>query len=111
MSHYAQVKNGIVQQVIVAEQNFIDLLPDAGDWVQTSYNTSRNQHRLGGTPLRGNYAGIGCVYDSEYDVFYPPWPGPGWYLDKSTWAWKPVPPYPEDGNAYHWDEHTQTWKQ
>ena len=28
-------------------------------WIQTSYNTSGNQHKLGGTPLRGNYAGIG----------------------------------------------------
>ena len=24
-------------------------------WIQTSYNTSGGVHRLGGTPLRGNY--------------------------------------------------------
>ena len=28
-------------------------------WIQTSYNTSGNQHKDGGTPFRGNYAGIG----------------------------------------------------
>ena len=28
-------------------------------WIQTSYNTSQNTHRNGGTALRGNYAGIG----------------------------------------------------
>jgi hypothetical protein len=28
-------------------------------WIQTSYNTYENQHRNGGTPFRGNYAGIG----------------------------------------------------
>ena len=28
-------------------------------WIQTSYNTSGGQHNNGGTPLRGNYAGIG----------------------------------------------------
>ena len=29
-------------------------------WIQTSYNTSGNQHNSGGgTPFRGNYAGIG----------------------------------------------------
>ena len=27
-------------------------------WIQTSYNTIANTHRLGGTPFRGNYAGI-----------------------------------------------------
>ena len=30
-------------------------------WIQTSYNTSSNTHSGGGTPLRGNYAGIGCL--------------------------------------------------
>ena len=25
-------------------------------WIKTSYNTSKNQHRNGGTALRGNYA-------------------------------------------------------
>jgi hypothetical protein len=28
-------------------------------WIQTSYNTSGGQHKNGGTPFRGNYAGIG----------------------------------------------------
>ena len=27
-------------------------------WIQTSYNTSAGTHNSGGTPLRGNYAGI-----------------------------------------------------
>jgi len=27
-------------------------------WIQTSYNTSGGTHNNGGTPLRGNYAGI-----------------------------------------------------
>ena len=28
MAHYAKVKNGVVTQVIVAEKDFIDTLPD-----------------------------------------------------------------------------------
>jgi hypothetical protein len=40
MSHFAQVQDGIVMQVIVAEQDFIDTLTTPSDWVQTSYNTS-----------------------------------------------------------------------
>jgi len=37
MSHFAKVENGIVTQVIVAEQDFVDT--QEGTWVQTSYNT------------------------------------------------------------------------
>lgn len=109
MSHYAQVKNGQVQQVIVAEADFVATLPDAEDWIQTSYNTYKNQHRLGGTALRGNYAAPGFVYDSANDVFYPPKPFPSWTLDTATWSWQAPVPRPADGGMWDWDETTGTW--
>ena len=28
-------------------------------WIQTSYNTINNTHKLGGTAFRGNFAGLG----------------------------------------------------
>ena len=56
MSHFAKVQDSIVTDVIVAEQDFIDTLD--GTWIQCSYNTHRNAHKLGGTPLRGNYPSI-----------------------------------------------------
>ena len=65
--HFAKVKNNIVEQVIVAEQEFIDALPkeDGVSWLQTSYNTLQGKHydpetkkEDDKTPLRGNYAGI-----------------------------------------------------
>ena len=37
MSHFAKVEDGIVTNVIVAEQSFVD--KQDGTWVQTSYNT------------------------------------------------------------------------
>jgi len=37
---------------------------DANLWIQTSYNTLENTHRLGGTPFRGNYAQPGYTWDS-----------------------------------------------
>ena len=41
MSHYAKIENGIVTQVIVAEQDFIDFISKNNDtWIQTSYNPS-----------------------------------------------------------------------
>ena len=38
MAHFAKVENNIVTKVIVAEQDFIDSLPDSNQWIQTSYN-------------------------------------------------------------------------
>jgi hypothetical protein len=41
MAHFAKVVNGIVEQVIVAEAEFINNFVDSspGEWIQTSYNT------------------------------------------------------------------------
>jgi hypothetical protein len=76
MSHFAKVENGIVTQVIVAEQDVINsgLFGAPHTWVQTSYNTHNGVHALGGTPLRKNFAGIGYTYDSVADEFNPPEP-------------------------------------
>lgn len=109
MSHFAKIENGIVAQVIVAEQDFIDTLE--GQWIQTSYNTLGNQHKLGGTPLRGNFAGIGFTYDQQNDVFYTPQPYPSWTLNQSTWLWEAPTPMPQDGKPYRWDEATLSWKE
>ena len=111
MSHYAKVNNGKVEQVIVAEADFFKTFVDSspGQWIQTSYNTRGGIHTLGGTPLRGNFAGIGFIYDSTNDVFYAPQPYPSWTLDKTTWLWTSPVPYPTDGNKYTWNETTKTW--
>jgi len=89
MSHFAKVLDGKVVQVIVAEQEFFDSFVDSspGTWLQTSYNTYGNQHP-NGTPLRGNYAGIGFTYDSENDVFYAPKPTENATLNTNTWLWE-----------------------
>jgi hypothetical protein len=111
MAHFAEIKNGIVTRVIVAEQEFIDsgVVGIPTTWVQTSYNTHGGVHKLGGTPLRKNYAGIGYTYDNQRDAFIPPKPYPSWNLNESTCLWDSPIPYPSDGNQYKWDETTQTW--
>jgi len=65
MAHFAKVENGLVVQVIVAEQDFISTgaLGDPASWIQTSYNT------------RGN------------DVFVAPQPSADHILDTDTWTW------------------------
>lgn len=109
MSNYAKVENGIVTNVIVAEQDFIDTLPDKSSWIKTSYNTCKGVHLGGGIPLRGNFAGIGYTYDSKNDVFIPTKDFPSWVLNKKTWVWDAPVPYPTDGKAYDWDESAVNW--
>jgi len=109
MGHFAKVVDGKVTQVIVAEPEFFDTFVDSspGAWVQTSYNTIGNKHIQGGTPLRGNYAGIGYTYQSDIDAFVPSQPFPSWTLD-SNFVWQAPVAMPTDG-MYSWDEATQAW--
>ena len=109
MSHFARVTaQGIVEQVIVAEQDFIDTLSDKTSWVQTSYNTQGGQHPEG-RPLRKNYAGIGYTYDRVLDAFIPPKPYASWILNEDTCLWDAPVAYPDDGKTYSWDEATTNW--
>jgi hypothetical protein len=80
-----------------------------GTWIQTSYNTYGGQHRLGETPLRKNYAGIGYTYDRIKDAFIPPKPYPSWTLNDETCLWDAPMLYPTDGKIYNWNESTLAW--
>ena len=114
MAHFAQVEDGIVTTVIVAEQDFIDAHRE-GTWVQTSYNTRGGIHYGqdgepdGGTALRKNYAGIGFIYDSARDAFYLPQPYPSWTLNGTSCIWEPPTAMPDNDNLYQWDEDTTAW--
>lgn len=110
MSHFAKVENGIVTQVIVAEQDVIDSGLFGTGWVQTSYNTRGGQHKLGGTPLRKNYAGVGYTYDEQRDAFIPPKPFASWVLNEDTCLWDAPVAMPNDGAIYRWNEDTVAWE-
>ena len=105
MSHFAKIdKDGIVQQVIVAEQDFINsgLIGDSFNWVQTSYNEN----------FRGKFPSVGDVYDKEKDIFRPVQPFPSWTLDsENKWQWKPPTEQPDDNKMYDWNEDTQAWEE
>lgn len=116
MSHFAHVVNGIVQNIIVAEQDFIDTLENPSEWIQTSYNTWGGVHYDpvtrkpdGGIAFRKNYAIIGGIYDPELDAFYEPKPYNSWILNKDTCFWEAPVPHPNDGLPYEWNESTLTW--
>jgi len=113
MSHFAKVENGIVTQVIVAEQDFIDSGVVGHGWIQTSYNTRGNVHYGqdgqpdNGVALNKNYAGIGYTWDGT--GFAAPQPYPSWTLNQDTYLWESPVPYPTDGKIYSWDEATTSW--
>tara|TARA_R110002051_G_scaffold110157_1_gene182781 strand:- start:249 stop:605 length:357 start_codon:yes stop_codon:yes gene_type:complete len=113
MSHFAKIADGLVTNVIVAEQEFVD--GQEGTWVQTSYNTIGGKHydQDGNedsiTPLRKNYAGVGYTYDSDKDAFYSHKPYPSWTLNDTTCQWESPVPYPSDEKVYDWNEETTAW--
>ena len=87
-------------------------------WKKTSYNTSGGQHKDGGTPLRGNYAGIGMIYDEDNDMFYGKKPYASWVLNTTTASWhSPIGDAPDDltdeekaaETFYVWNEAGQSW--
>jgi hypothetical protein len=112
MAHFAQIdENNIVTQVLVIEQTVIDtgLFGDPNSFVQTSYNTHGGVHRLGGTPLRKNYAGIGYTYDVNRDAFIPPKPFNSWVLNEDTCQYDAPVAMPIDDKMYFWDENSTNW--
>ena len=108
MSHFAQVVDGIVTQVLVIEQDVIDTGFFGTGWIQTSYNTQGGAHPEG-RPLRKNYAGIGYTYDPVRDAFISPKPYPSWVLNEDTCLWAAPVACPTDDKMYTWDEVTNTW--
>lgn len=110
MGHFAKVVDRKVTQVIVAEPEFFNTFVDSspGTWLATSYNTYGNKHTKGGTPLRGNFAGIGYTYDADKDVFYAPQPYPSWILS-SDYLWVAPVLLPTDDKQYQWNEPTLAW--
>jgi len=92
-------------------------------WIQTSYNTAGGQHKNGGTPLRGNYAGIGYTWDEENQIFWTKKPYNSWVKHIPTASWKsPIgdaPALTEEQTTqnnsftykwyYMWNEENQSW--
>jgi hypothetical protein len=142
MAHFAKLgANGKVIQVLTLDnkdmlnadgvedetvgQQYLELHNNwpAQMWIQTSYNTSGNQHRNGGTPLRGNYAGIGYTWDEDDQIFWPKKPYASWVKLISEARWQsPIgdaPALNAEQNSqnearthtwdYNWNEATTAW--
>ena len=105
MAHFAEIRDGVVQRVIVVHDNeeangsqfCHDLL--GGVWIQCSYNNR----------IRKQFPGAGYAYNSTADVFVAPQPYPSWTLD-SNHDWQPPTPMPVvEGKQYAWFEPNKVW--
>ena len=92
-------------------------------WIQTSYNTYGGIHYNGGTPFRGNYAGIGYTWDENDQIFWPEKIYASWVKHNASASWKsPIGDAPAltaeqtsqneaDTHmwSYAWNETNTTW--
>jgi hypothetical protein len=94
-------------------------------WIQTSYNTLQNKHNSGDNSkaFRGNYAGIGYIWDEDNNIFWPKKPYASWVKNTTDARWQsPIGDAPEltaeqqsqneaDTHiwSYVWNESGQSW--
>ena len=133
MAHYAKLgaNNKVIGVEVVADadcqnadgiedeevgRQFMERIHSWPLWKKTSYNTHGGQHSEGGTPLRGNYAGIGMTYDEDNDIFIPKKPYASWVLNTAEARWQsPIGDAPalseEEAltHIYEWNESTGAW--
>ena len=122
MAHFAKLDNNNIVTSVVTVSN--DIATDEATgisflktlykepnsiWKQTSYNTVNGVHKLGGTPFRKNYAGIGYTYDETRNAFIPTKPYPSFTLNEDTCTWTAPIVKPDDGQRYNWNEDNQSW--
>ena len=133
MAHYAKlgINSKVMSVEVVADKDcqnadgiedeevgrqFLERIHNWPLWKKTSYNTIGGQHKNGKTPLRGNYAGIGMIYDEDNDLFLPKKPFASWTLNVAEARWQsPVGDAPEleeaerETHIYEWNESTGAW--
>ena len=144
MAHFAKLgANGKVIQVLTMDNDKM-LNADGGEdesvgqqwlethnnwpaqmWIQTSYNTAGNKHNSGddSKAFRGNYAGIGYIWDEDNQIFWPKKPHASWVKNLTDARWQsPIGDAPaltaeqtsqnEAGThmwGYDWNELGQSW--
>lgn len=122
MAHYAFIDENNVVVEIITGRDENEIVEGISDWenyyeelrpgwrcLRTSYNTKGGKHLTGGIPYRGNYAGIGYIYDESLDAFIPPQPFPSWVFDAETFSWLPPVPHPAEIGGWLWDEKSLSW--
>ena len=71
-------------------RQFLERIHHYTFWKRTSYNTVHGIHSSGDNSkaFRGNYAGIGMLWDEDNNLFYPKKPYASWVLNTSEARWQ-----------------------
>jgi hypothetical protein len=98
--------DSIVENIIVADQSFIEALPDAASYFETFEDAN------GAAAKFYNYAMIGGTFDAVKKAFVAKRPFASWNLD-AKFIWQPpvAEPATKAGFAYFWDESSVNWKE
>jgi len=95
MNVFAQIVEGIVINIIIADQWFIDLQND-------TYVQSESDNGV----VKNIGASVGDEYDEVKDVFIRPKPFDSWSLN-DNYEWES--PIPKPDGYYMWNESNQSW--
>jgi hypothetical protein len=121
MAHYAVLDEDNVVVTVFVGRDEHEIVDGISDWeayysekkgqrcVRTSYNTVAGVHQSGGEAFRGNFAGIGMIYDEALDAFIHLRPFDSWTMNEGTFLWEAPIPLPPDGKVYSWNEQTGSW--
>ena len=99
-------------------RQFLERIHNWPLWKKTSYNTAANTHSSGDNSkvVRGNYAGIGMIYDEDNDLFLSKKPHSSWVLNTSEARWQsPIGDSPaliggeKHTHIYEWNESSGAW--
>ena len=91
MTIYAKIEDGIVRNIIVAEQTYVDTLVE--QYVRVTDST--------------NDVAIGHEYDANKNKFKAPQPFESWTLNADTLLWEA--PVTKPAGATLWNEADQSW--
>ena len=100
MARFIELKNNVVVNTIIAEQEFVDTLPNS-----ENYRLVNNED-----------VSIGWTLETD-NLYYPPKPYPSWIWNSTENWWEAPVALPEDNMACTdehckcsvWNEATQTW--
>ena len=118
MAHYAKlgINSKVIAVHVVADKDCQNA--DGIEDEEVGRQFLENIHNSGddSKAFRGNYAGIGMIYDEDNDIFISKKPYASWVLNKDEARWQsPVGDAPEleeaeqDTHFYEWNEDNQSW--
>lgn len=125
MAHYAFINsdNIVVQVIVGVDENITQIDVDGKEVGGSSEAWERfyaSQPQFAGLTckrtsyngnIRGNFAGVGSIYDSNFDVFFAPQPWPSWKLNYTTYRWEAPIAKPDDIDncKWLWSEPNKEW--